>query len=129
LSEGGYTQKPHHQRVAGSDEGQAILQPKLQIAPEKPKEISDQEELAKYIKYTLSKAYQGRIVVLDVSILFGHGGDLSVTVCARNRKAIQDFVTKGLRGLGGILSTSTSEEVWTCPPMPELEAAADQVEV
>jgi DNA-binding Lrp family transcriptional regulator len=91
--------------------------------------IYTQEQLAIYIKYTLGKKYEGRIVVLDVSILLGHAADLTVTVCARGGKSILDFVTNGLRPLGGIQSTSTSEEIWTCPPFPELVAAADQIEI
>lgn len=88
--------------------------------------IDSQEKLATYIKYTLSRDYAGRIVVLDVNILLGHAADLSVTLCARGKDAIRDFVTNGLRKLGGVYSTSTAEEIWTCPPLFELSSAADE---
>jgi DNA-binding Lrp family transcriptional regulator len=91
----------------------------------KAERISTQEQLGTYIKYTLSKQYEGRIVVLDASILLGHAADLTVALCAKDSEAIRDFVTTGLRGLGGVNSTSTSEQIWTCPPLPELVGVAD----
>jgi DNA-binding Lrp family transcriptional regulator len=97
-----------------------------QKAENEAAKICTQEQLGTYIKYTLSRKYVGRVAVLDVSILLGHVADLSVIVCAKGRNAIRDFVTNGLRTLGGVQSTSTSEEIWTCPPLAELVSAANE---
>jgi DNA-binding Lrp family transcriptional regulator len=100
----------------------------LRARPENEAErIDTQEKLGTYIKYTLSKKYEGRIFVLDVSMLLGHEADLSITVLARGTKAIRDFITNGLRILGGVARSSTSEEIWTCPSLPELAGVVDQM--
>lgn len=92
----------------------------------KEERIDTQEKLGEYIKYRLSQKYIGRVVVVDVGILLGHAADLTVIVYAKGRNAIRDFITNGIRRCGGVESSSTSEEIWTCPPLPELAAAAEQ---
>jgi DNA-binding Lrp family transcriptional regulator len=92
--------------------------------------INSQEDLALYIKHTLTRQYEGRLVVLDVGILLGHDADISMVVCSRTPDEIRRFVTSDLRSLGGVLGTSTSEEIWTCPEsIMDLEPAAQQVAI
>ena len=68
------------------------------------------KQLCAYIKDVLARRYQGRLVVLDVTILLGQQADISITLRVKEPKTILDFVTEGLRVLGGIEGTMTSQE-------------------
>jgi DNA-binding Lrp family transcriptional regulator len=81
--------------------------------PDDTQTIDSQKKLASYIKDVLARRYQDRLVILDVRILLGYDADLSVTLRTKDTKTIFEFVTEGLRVLGGVDSTMTSHEVWT----------------
>jgi DNA-binding Lrp family transcriptional regulator len=75
--------------------------------------ISTQKELAVYIKDVLGRRYQNRLIILDVVIVFGRANsDISIIVRAKDPQDVFDFVTGGLRVLGGIVSTMTCQEAW-----------------
>jgi DNA-binding Lrp family transcriptional regulator len=78
-----------------------------------PPKIDSQKKLATYIMRTMPKGYSGLLIVQDVTLLFGQP-DLCVTVRARDHQTVFDFVTVGLRLLGGVESTMTFHEVWSC---------------
>jgi DNA-binding Lrp family transcriptional regulator len=92
--------------------------PELPPLPPSPKqEIYSQEQLATYIKEDLPKSqpFRHELVVESVSIVLGREGvDLSVLVRARDPAVISRFVTYGLRLLGGVRSTITAYESWSC---------------
>ena len=75
--------------------------------------IDSQRKLAVYIKDQLPKRFDGRIIVLEVTILLGEKADIVASVLARDHPAILEFVTDGLRILGGVSRTRTSEEAWS----------------
>jgi DNA-binding Lrp family transcriptional regulator len=73
--------------------------------------VDSQKKLGIYIAEIVPKQFRGRIVIEDVAILLGRA-DLSVTVRVRDAQTILDFVTDGLRMLGGVEQTVTSFESW-----------------
>ena len=82
--------------------------------PRPTRPISSQKKLARYIKNQLAQHYRGRLVCLDATILLGQEFDMSLTIRARDTQVILDFVTNGLRVLGGVQSTMSSHEAWSC---------------
>jgi DNA-binding Lrp family transcriptional regulator len=87
------------------------------LPPQPEKDIYTQQELASYIKNVLgqSPAYTHQLVVESVTILLGGpDADLSILVRAKEPEIILSFVTDGLRVLGGVQSTTTSQEAWSC---------------
>jgi DNA-binding Lrp family transcriptional regulator len=78
--------------------------------------IRTQKQLARYIKDILPthSEFQGKIVVENIAILLGQSADISLTVHAIDTDALLNFVTNGLRALGGIQGTMTSQEAWSC---------------
>jgi len=81
--------------------------------PDDDQPVDSQKKLCHYVKEVLGRRYQGRLVILDVTILLGQQADLSITLRAKDSKAILDFVTEDLRVLGGVEATMTSHEAWT----------------
>ena len=80
--------------------------------------IANQKQLATYIKDTLPtllpQEYKGQLIVRDVTILLGQQADLTLVVRAKDYETILEFVTNGLRVLGGVDTTMTSQEAWSC---------------
>jgi len=75
--------------------------------------VRTQQQLAEYIKNILGRQYQDRLVILDVAIVFGGANaDISITMRTREHRDVFEFVTGGLRDLGGIESTMTFQEPW-----------------
>lgn len=88
----------------------------LPLPPPIGKHIRTQRELALYIKNELPAyiAFGNNVIVEKVSILLGHQSDLAVLVHARDLDDVFNFVTNGLRVLGGVQETMTSQEGWFC---------------
>lgn len=78
--------------------------------------IDTQKRLCEYIVNTLGREYRyrGRLVVLDAVILLGQEkADISIAVRVKDPKTILEFVTEGLRVLGGVESSIAAHEAWT----------------
>jgi len=78
-------------------------------------QVSTQKGLAKYIVETLARsaAFKDRVIVEDVTIVLGDPADLCAVVQVKTHQDVFRFVTEGLRRLGGVESTSTSQEAWS----------------
>ena len=76
--------------------------------------IDAPKQLAQFIMNQLAKRYEGSLIVMDVTMLLGSPADLSVYIRARDHRAVFEFVTGGLRMLGGVESTTTFHEAWSC---------------
>ena len=81
--------------------------------PDDEQKVDSQKKLAQYIAEIVPKQFRGRLVVEDVAILLGHDADLSLTIRVKDQKVVLDFVTEGLRMLGGVDATMTSFESWS----------------
>jgi DNA-binding Lrp family transcriptional regulator len=77
-----------------------------------PQKIGSPKKLAAYIMDKLAKDYQD-LIVHDVTMLLGSPADLSVYIRAKNHRVVLDFITNGLRSLGGVDSTQTFHEAWS----------------
>lgn len=83
----------------------------------RPVERNDnpQKILARYIKNTLANdhRFKRRVIVEDITIVMGDPADLCVTVRVQDHDDVFEWVTGGLRAVGGIENTSTCLEAWS----------------
>lgn len=81
--------------------------------PDDAQAVDSQKGLCSYIKDVLARRYQDRLVILETVILLGSKYDIAIMLRVKDPKTILDFVTEGLRILGGVGDTMTSHEAWT----------------
>ena len=81
-------------------------------------EVNPQEVLAFYVLNEIGKR-SDNMIIEDVAVLLGDPADLCATVRFKDPVNAYHFVTKNLRTIPGINSTSTCWEAWSCAEAQE----------